>query len=360
VPKAPYETLDIKSHKGTYTVHFVPNVADIFSVWQPGSTFHYIIDKKVLDLYKDRLMLPKAASVLAIEATETNKNLNKMPEYIAALLKSGAKRDHTLIAIGGGIVQDISCFLAATLFRGMRWCFLPTTLLAQTDSCIGSKSSINVGDWKNIVGTFTPPNEIIVAAEFLNTLTPDDLRSGIGEMLKVHMIHDLKSFNAIAGDYEKLMSDSGTRLKYIHRSLGFKKTLIEEDEFDRGVRQILNYGHSFGHAIESATEFAVPHGIAVTIGMDMANYVAFRMGRWSEMNFASAHPVLRANSGKFVQTPVPLEGFMSAIGKDKKNIGAMLTLVLPSGSGKLERVGVAADETFKSYVKDYFTSGVRA
>src|SRR5581483_3202456 len=195
------------------------------------------------------------------------------------------RRNHVLVAIGGGIIQDITCFLAATMLRGLPWNFIPTTLLAQADSCIGSKSSINAGEAKNILGTFTPPARVDVSTRFLKTLDERDIRSGIGEMLKVHAIEGPQSFDQIAHDYENILSDDSVMLHYIRRSLDIKKRIIEIDEFDRGPRNVMNYGHSFGHAIESATDFAVPHGIAVTLGMDLANYTAVRTGRTGEAFF---------------------------------------------------------------------------
>jgi hypothetical protein len=130
------------------------------------------------------------------------------------------------------------------------------TLLAQADSCIGSKSSINVGKIKNVLGTFTPPRKITISTRLLSTLDDRDIRSGIGEMLKVHGIDGPDSFDQIAADYARLTSDAETLKRYVRRSLEIKKHIIEQDEFDRGIRNVMNYGHSFGHAIESATDLS--------------------------------------------------------------------------------------------------------
>ena len=140
-------------------------------------------------------------SVLMIEAKEQNKTLESMPTYVTHLLEKQVRRDDILIAVGGGIIQDITCFLAGTLLRGIDWSFYPTTLLAQADSCIGSKSSINCGDAKNLIGTFTPPNRVIIGNDYLQTLDDRDVRSGVGEMLKVHGIAGASEFDEISSKY---------------------------------------------------------------------------------------------------------------------------------------------------------------
>src|SRR5204862_6898132 len=118
-------------------------------------------------------------SVLRVAASEPDKSLDRFPGYVEHLVGCGVRRGHVLVAVGGGVIQDIVCFLAATLLRGLEWHFVPTTLLAQADSCIGSKSSINVGEIKNILGTFTPPAQVVIAVPVLRTLSEEEVRSGI-------------------------------------------------------------------------------------------------------------------------------------------------------------------------------------
>ncbi|MCX5788583.1 MAG: 3-dehydroquinate synthase [Elusimicrobia bacterium] len=302
---------------------------------------------------KELAGLLAADTALLIDATEANKSLEAFPGYVEKLIAKGVRRGDVLVAIGGGIIQDITCFLAATLLRGLEWHFIPTTLLAQADSCIGSKSSINAGDAKNILGTFTPAKTVLVAARFLDTLDEKDVRSGLGEMLKVHAIEGPDSFDRIAKDYPRLLTDRPLLLGYVRRSLEIKKRLIELDEFDRGPRQVLNYGHSFGHAIEAATDFAVPHGIAVTMGADMANYVAARLGRAPDSHFRRMHPVLRQNYRGFESQRVPPEDFFRAMGKDKKNTADRMGVILPGDDGRPAKVLVAPDEGFRAACKDY-------
>ena len=147
------ELMEIQSSKGVYTVEFDDACIERFAEWDLETT-HFIVDRKVSQLYPEQLLpILKAPSVLLLDAFETNKSLEKLPDYVEHLVDKGIRRNHRLVAIGGGIMQDITSFLAATLLRGIEWIFFPTTLLSQADSCIGSKSSINCRGTKNIVGT---------------------------------------------------------------------------------------------------------------------------------------------------------------------------------------------------------------
>jgi 3-dehydroquinate synthase len=347
------DQLVIQSHKGPYTVSIDDEAFRLLDS-EISSGHHFVVDQRVADLHAQALQkVLSAPSVLRIEATEANKSLDRFSSYVEHLVSRSIRRDHVLVAIGGGIVQDIVCFLAATLLRGLEWHFYPTTLLAQADSCIGSKSSINVGGIKNILGTFTPPARVRITTRVLATLDERDVRSGIGEMLKVHAIEGHESFDRIASDYAVLQKDSQLMCHYIRRSLEIKKDIIEQDEFDRGIRNVMNYGHSFGHAIEAATDFIVPHGIAVTIGMDMANYVAFRLGRASLEHYNRMHPILAANYAGSEKTEIPIDSFMSAIAKDKKNKGPDLVLILPDPEGGVARVSCSNNATFAAICRDY-------
>ncbi len=206
---------------------------------------------------------------------------------------------------------------------------------------------------KNLMGTFYPPSQIVVRTRVLQTLDPRDLRSGVGEMLKVHAIDGPASFDRIAVDYPRIFSDASVMAHYVRRSLEIKKRYVEEDEFDQGARNVMNYGHSFGHAIESATDFAVPHGIAVTIGVDMANFVAARLGLMNAQHFDRMHPTLAENYAGFDRVQVPLESFFGALSKDKKNVGDSLGLVLPNSEA---RVGVGTHdntEQFRAICREY-------
>ncbi len=347
----------IKSHRGIYKVQFVDNVFQNMESLANDKTF-FILDKNISQIYEKQLApILKKAKSLIIEANEMNKDLDCFSGYTAKLAELGVKRDCTLVAVGGGVIQDITCFLASTLFRGMSWFFYPTTLLAQADSCIGSKSSINVAGIKNLMGTFTPPNHIVIDVNFLKTLEHKDVLSGIGEMIKVHGIGGIEKLTAISKDYEKIVSTQETMNEYIHKSLLIKKDIIEVDEFDTGIRNIMNYGHTFGHAVESATNYGISHGIAVTIGQDMACRYAFENNMISKNVYEMAHTLLAKNFGESRNVRVNYDLFLSAIKKDKKNIGAQVAIIVPTNDQfKIEKKLVDADVNFINFCKTYFTS----
>lgn len=349
------DDIEIQSRAGPYRVHFVDDgPAHANAVASAG--IHFIVDARVADLYAARLGdVIAAPSLLRIQADERAKSLEQMPAYVQHLAAKGFRRNHRLVAIGGGVIQDVTCFLAATMMRGVDWLFFPTTLLAQADSCIGSKSSINVGEAKNIMGTFTPPREVILDVGFLQTLDERDVRSGVGEILKVHAIAGPEEFARLSRDYERLFADKPILEDYVHRALLIKKPFIEIDELDLGPRQVFNYGHSFGHAIESTTNFAIPHGIAVTMGMDLANFVAWRLGTGGPAPFTAMHPILRRNYHGYERLAVPVEPLLAALGRDKKNVGAHeLTLILPGADGRPARTRLRGDDAFVACCVEYF------
>lgn len=345
-------TMTIQSHRGPYTVSF----GTAFEGLQAGlaETEHMIIDSRVAELYAGPLgNALSRASTLRIQATEENKSLERIPDFVTHLIDHRIRRDHVLVAVGGGIIQDITAFIAATLLRGLRWRFYPTTLLAQADSCIGSKTSINVGSYKNQLGTFTPPEEVCISTALLDTLDPVDLRSGVGEMLKIHIISGWDDTRAISSDYDRILEDRAVMEKYIWHSLELKKAKIEADEFDRGERLVMNYGHSFGHAIESATNYLIPHGIAVTMGADLANYVSCRLGFAARSTFDELHALLQRNFSGFERTSIPEDVFFDALGRDKKNLDNDLSLILMKEPGQVFRGRYRNDDRFKGICRDY-------
>ncbi|MES2510136.1 MAG: AroB-related putative sugar phosphate phospholyase (cyclizing) [Pseudomonadota bacterium] len=354
-----FENLTIQSHKGPYTVVFDDALLSNTASLSAGEC-HFLVDANVARLYSNQLAaIVSHPNLILIEASEDSKSLQKIIPVIERLVQNNVRRDHTLVAIGGGVVQDITCFIASTLLRGVRWRFAPTTLLAQADSCIGSKSSINLGSTKNILGTFNPPYEIFVDKNFLDTLEDKEIRSGVGEILKVHAIEGLASFDLVARDFENLFLKKDVLMKYVRSALLIKQRFIEPDEFDRGIRNVFNYGHSFGHAIESATNYAVPHGIAVSMGMDMANHIAVQRGLLPARHYVRMHGVLSQNYSHYEKIHIPIDAMLSALMRDKKNTSALLGLILPSGEDAIvQPVKVAPDEVFRGQCAKFLAEAV--
>lgn len=264
-----------------------------------------------------------------------------------------------MIAIGGGITQDVTAFISSIMYRGVNWLFFPTTLLAQGDSCIGSKTSINFDEFKNQVGGFYPPNKIFIYPAFIDTLSDAELRSGIGEMLHYFIVEGKQDFDMFKELYQQAFTDKKTLSKIISRSLEIKKSYIEIDEFDKKERQVFNYGHSFGHAIESVTNYRIPHGIAVCYGMDMANFVSVKMGLIPQRVRYEIRRVVETIWQGFDIDDINLETFKKALSKDKKNIGKKLGLILNKGYGNIFKNIMEADEKFNSWLEEYFANELR-
>ena len=252
----------IKSIFRDYNVQFVGDFTYSLKALVHNHAF-FIIDALVWEIYADRIkdMIP-FERLFIVEANENNKSLEKCREIIETLVDRQVRRNEKLVAIGGGIIQDVTAFSASIIYRGIEWSFFPTTLLAQADSCIGSKTSINLGDKKNLVGNFYPPSDIFVDVTFLNSLTIDDIKSGIGEMLHYYLYAASPLFDELIREFPVIIRDRALLIKFIRESLKIKKSVIEIDEFDRGERNKFNYGHTFGHAIESATDYIIKHGQA--------------------------------------------------------------------------------------------------
>ena len=316
-----------------------------------------IIDKKVRNLYRkdlDDILLN--TKYIEIEAIETNKSYRGLIPIIQNLIENGFRKNHRLIGIGGGIIQDITAFTSSIMYRGVDWIFFPTTLLAQGDSCIGSKTSINFIGFKNQVGGFYPPNKIYINLKFLDTLEDKDIKSGLGEMCHYFIVAGEDNFIRYKKEYPMALKNKKILAGIINRSLEIKRSYIEIDEFDKNERQVFNYGHSFGHAIESLTNYRIPHGIAVSYGMDMANYVSMKLGYISEDIRNDIRELLVQIWHGTTINDISIEKFKIALSKDKKNVGKELRLILNKGYGKIFKDAMKMDEIFVSWLKEYFAN----
>lgn len=221
----------------------------------------------IADKFLERRMQQAKTHSIFIEATEATKSLDAVPPIIEEMRKSGANRQTDLAAVGGGVIQDVSAFIASVYMRGIAWSYIPTTVLAMVDSCIGGKSSINVGPYKNLVGTFHPPQQILIDPALVQTLPDEQKVSGLIEAAKICFCRGPESF-ACHLSYQPSVSMTTEALEtLITNSLLSKKWFIEIDEFDKKERLILNFGHTFGHAIEGASRFTISHGVGVGLGM---------------------------------------------------------------------------------------------
>lgn len=348
-------TIQARSH--AYTVEPLPDIASALTSIAGRDKALYLVDRRFRQLYEAELagLLPDER-VVELEASEAAKSFEALTPVFLDLLAKGLKRDRTLVVIGGGVLQDIGCFIASVLSRGLRWELLPTTLLAQADSCIGSKSSINIGKYKNQIGTFYPPHRILMVPGVLASLPDDEIRSGLGEVIKLQLLAGEPGFRELMADLSAgSMRDVALLSKWVGRSAAVKQPYIETDEFDRGVRNLLNYGHTFGHAYESATAFAIPHGIAVVLGMLTATCVSARLGLAPSEHFDELRRLLAPWHQPYgdVLQGAPLDAILAAIKHDKKNTGDTVNCILTRGFGRMEKTPVPLAEVLAPGIKDF-------
>ena len=339
---------------GSYSVTFIDDLKlRILEELSKGDAI-IIVDENIVELFNKELEEVLLSSrVVKIVSGEKSKTMNYAQEVIRKLIGMNVRKNDKLIAIGGGITQDIVAFISSILYRGVEWVFFPTTLLSQCDSCIGSKSSINFDQFKNLIGTFNPPTRVYIYNQFLVTLTKSEIRSGIGEMLHYFLSDGLDLASEISEQYESLLVDRSKLPYFISNSLRIKKRTIEIDEFDTSIRHIFNYGHTFGHAIEAITNYEVPHGQAVTIGMDLANFISFNLGILSKSDFEEMHKILIKNIPPFKFSNNNFDAYCLALSRDKKNKGNKLGSILCKGPGKVEKIFIDIDDKLKSIILKY-------
>lgn len=350
------ETLTVRASLRAYTVHFVDDVRPPLRAAM-GDDGVAVCDAAVYALYRSILepVIPEDRCVL-VEAVEANKTLETCKDLIERLVARRFRRTHSLIAVGGGIIQDLVGFVATVLYRGVEWIFVPTTLLAQADSCLGSKSSINLGEKKNLIGSFYPPAAVHIDVRFLDTLSVDDVRSGIGEIMHFYLYADSPLRASLGEEYPRLLRHRADLRPHIHESLRIKQRVVEVDEFDRGERHKFNYGHTFGHALESVTDYAIKHGLAVTVGMDLANYLSMHLGLLERGAFEEMHAWLAVNFPAYDWTRMDLDRYMVFLAADRKNVGDDLTCILAAGPGHLVVRRVPLDGALREWIDAYFCS----
>ena len=318
------------------------------------SNAEFVIDQNVYSLYSKYFLDIPENRLYLVEAIEENKIIETALDICEKMTEIPAKRNAHLISIGGGIIQDITGFVANILYRGIPWTFVPTTLLASCDSCIGGKTSLNYKKFKNLLGTFYPPDELYICPEFFHTLSERDFQSGLGEVVKFNIMAGRQGLENIEAYIGRLLSrDNECLNRFVESSLYFKKEFIETDEFDHGERIKLNFAHTFGHAIETVTNYEIPHGTAVAIGMIMANYISKQRGILDEnIVHRSEKVLLKVIHIKTRLTDYPIEQFVAAIRKDKKQTSTQLTAVLMTNKAKDLKV---IHDMSESEVKDALT-----
>jgi 3-dehydroquinate synthase len=274
---------------------------------------------------------------------EDHKNLASLADLQEQLVTHGLNRSSMLIALGGGIVGDVGGFAAATFMRGVPYVQVPTTLLAQVDSSVGGKTGVNLSRGKNLVGAFYQPRAVFINTSTLSTLTPREFRAGYAEVIKYGMISDAD----LVGELENLTPEIHNRFPAVHpqlaaiirRCCAIKAIVVSRDERESGVRAILNYGHTFAHAVESLTAYgSYVHGEAVAIGMHAAASYAAALGLCPAALVTRQSDLLGRAGLPAAFPALPLEAVIDAFKRDKKATATSVRFVLPVDVGRVEIV----------------------
>ena len=286
-----------------------------------------IIDNNVYKLYCKNTDF---VNYYLFDANENTKTINTVLEIVDILYNLKFNKKNKLIVIGGGITQDVGGFVAAIYKRGLNWIYIPTTLLSMTDSAIGSKINVNRNS-KNMLGLFYSPNKIYISEYFLNTLKHEDIISGLGESLKLSLIGGINSYNYFIENYK-----NKNYTNIIKISTFIKKIIIEHDELEKNERKVLNYGHTFGHALESASNYFIPHGIAVLYGMYIINKL-FYDDKYNDINI----DILQMIPDKYKNIKISYNEFINHLLNDKKNDGDNICFIL------LDNIGISIFKYYK-------------
>lgn len=321
------ETVAINTNSGLSRILIGESLQNL-QRYVPATRTLIITDVNVGKLYHLDSM---AAGVIIIGTGEEIKTLATVQEIYAQLVSCGADRLAFIVGIGGGIVCDIAGFVASTYLRGVRFGFVATTLLAQVDAAIGGKNGVNFKGYKNMIGLFHQPEFVICDPEVLKTLPQKEIACGLAEIVKHAAIADLDLFAYLERHAEDILAlESQAVKKAVSASVGIKSSIISRDETEKGERRILNFGHTFGHAIEITT--GIPHGEAVSMGMAISSNLSFKRGLLTPEEDKRLQ-VLLNNLSLPTRFDAGAPSVFEAIGKDKKRADGRIHFVLLNGIG---------------------------
>jgi len=324
-----------------------------------------ITDEHVAPLYLDMVMDSLQtdgieAVSLTLPAGEKTKSFEHYMAVCDLILEARIERNDAVIALGGGVIGDLTGFAAGTVRRGVRFVQIPTTLLSQVDSSVGGKTGINTRHGKNLVGVFHQPDLVLADSSVLDTLSKREFRAGYAEVVKYGLIDKPDFFEWLEKNWQEVFAGGPARIEAIATSCQAKSDVVVEDEFENGRRALLNLGHTFGHALEAATEYdskRLVHGEGVAIGMVLAHQFS------SRLNLASPDDAKRVEAHlKAVGLPVsmneipgtlpPVEMLMAAIAQDKKVKSGKLTFILTHGIGQSFVADNVAASEVESFLKE--------
>jgi len=338
------DRLEVPLGDRSYAIHIEPGAlarTEPLAGWVPGREALIITNETVAPLYLPGVAAALSAIVqldtLTLPDGERYKTLATFERILDALVDSGHSRNTTVIALGGGVVGDVAGFAAACYQRGVRYVQIPTTLLAQVDSSIGGKTAVNHPRGKNMIGAFHQPAGVLIDPEVLATLPRRELAAGLAEVVKYGCIEDAAFFEWLESEHRRLLALEAEALTHaIRRSCEVKARVVAADEREEGLRAILNFGHTFAHAIETHTDYRTwLHGEAVAAGMVLAAELSVRLGTL-ETGAARRIGALLEAMGLPVRPPDGMEPdrFIELMASDKKVIDARMRFVTLDGFGR--------------------------
>lgn len=340
-----WETVSVPLEDKSYDILIGPGILSelgpMLEEFQPGGNFVMVTDSNVEDyLGMDLLNLMEASgagvSMLSFAAGEESKSMETVVDLARRMVQAGADRSTIILALGGGVVGDMAGFLASIYMRGIPFIQIPTTLLAQVDSSVGGKTGVDLPDGKNLLGTFTQPLRVYADIGVLCTLPAQELRNGLAEVIKYGMIWSPELFSMLEKKWWDVINlEPHTTAEIVKQSCEIKAHVVARDEKEGGLRRILNFGHTIGHAVEASSDYRIPHGEAVAMGMMAVTRISHNR------DMVSGEEVERLNAllEKF-RLPRTIPDFVSEdsiirlIHHDKKVKNGRVHFVLGSGIGK--------------------------
>ncbi|MCD8432635.1 3-dehydroquinate synthase [Tenacibaculum finnmarkense] len=323
----------------TYPIDFnekgYTSLANLIRNKQYSTIFIVVDDNTITHCYPrfiELLETDKKIEVIQIDAGEIHKNLETCAGVWSAMTELGADRKSVLITLGGGVITDLGGFVASTFKRGIDFVNIPTTLLSMVDASVGGKTGVDLGVLKNQIGLFANPQMVVLDPEYLQTLSPREIRSGTAEIIKYGMTHDVHLYNEIKSNPKLNIVD------LIHRSIEIKNEVVLEDPKEHGVRKALNWGHTIGHGIESyflesAHKDTLTHGEAIAIGMVCEAYLSAKVLGFPSDKVADVKKTILAIYGKTAILEADFAPVLELMKHDKKNIGGEINFVLLNDFG---------------------------
>ena len=359
------KTVKVNLDKRSYNIYIgrgiITKLSSLLDLRSASTPLFIVTNKKVSSLHGGKLreaLKPVSKKILFYEVPASEK-AKSFPVYIKTLrrLARFARKTRPLVfAFGGGVTGDLAGFVASAYRRGVPYVQIPTTLLAQVDAAIGGKVAIDIKEAKNIVGNFYQPKMVLCDLQFLKTLSQNELRNGLVEIVKYGIIKDKKFFTFLEKNIEKVLGLSESALeRVVFTSCDIKAEVVEKDELDtKDLRAILNFGHTIGHAIEAASRYSksITHGQAVGLGMVMASLIALRLGILKKRDYERIRSLVKKVSPKTKKIRVKPNSIIKALSYDKKFIYGVNRFILPKRIGCVKIVDKVPSALIKKVIEE--------